>query len=247
MITRLNLALDGGALWQNDELEDHVRGRMWDVNIVLSCLFEHKLCRKKKYWMLLVFTVMYTVSLYKCEFTRIHKVGLMQLLSQTKNNKLNKIAALCLYNVFVFCGRDACLHLWWTSFLHFVKHWRITVLCFVSGHYEVLFLEEFLWNFRLISEIWSHWYFSSAQTLQLIWPVVLTSEQTSLRIWGIRNTVDTTNVLFPLWCSVLGQWANTFTLDPTFCNVSELSPLYFKLWIFLLYLLYFFIRLVICP
>lgn len=45
--------------------------------------------------MLLVFTVMYTVS-YKCEFTRIHKVGLMQLLLQTRNNKLNKIATVLL-------------------------------------------------------------------------------------------------------------------------------------------------------
>lgn len=43
--------------------------------------------------MLLVFTVMYTVS-YKCEFTRIHKVGLMQLLLQTRNNKINKIATV---------------------------------------------------------------------------------------------------------------------------------------------------------
>jgi len=49
--------------------------------------------------MLLVFTVMYTVS-YKCEFTRIHQVGLMQLLLQTRNNKLNKIATVHLSDVF---------------------------------------------------------------------------------------------------------------------------------------------------
>lgn len=48
--------------------------------------------------MLHVFTVMYTVS-YKCEFTRIHKVGLMQLLLQIRN-KLNKIATEHLSDVF---------------------------------------------------------------------------------------------------------------------------------------------------
>lgn len=85
--------------------------------------------------MLHVFTVMYTVSLYKCEFARIHKVVLMQLLSQTRNNKLNKIANVYLSDV-CFCGRDACLP---------VK--------IFSGHCEVLFLKEFLGHFSLSSEI----------------------------------------------------------------------------------------------
>ncbi len=48
--------------------------------------------------MLHVFTVMYTLS-YKCEFTRILKVGLMQLLLQI-SNKLNKIATGHLSDVF---------------------------------------------------------------------------------------------------------------------------------------------------
>lgn len=109
-----------------------------------------------------------------------------------------------------------------------VRHWLIWVWCFM---YQVTMRFYFWKNSSEISHESPRYDLvgiSVQPSLELIWAVVLTS----LRIWGIRKAVDTTKVLFPLWCSVLGRWADTFTL-----NVSERSTLHllcsslFKLYI----------------
>lgn len=93
---------------------------------------------------------MYTVS-YKCEFTRIHKVGLMQLLLQTRNNKLNKIATVHLSDFSPLKKHKYATNLN-IRFLKMLKVFKLpdhAVRFLISGHWITrIYFDELHWGFR---------------------------------------------------------------------------------------------------